>query len=338
MERRERCLLCFLAVAVLFLTVGASPLWAQTTAPPVVLKAVSGGTKGWVFNDLYLQWIKRVNERAGGRLKFEFTGGPEVFPALEQLDPLKRGVIDSIVTPASYVTGALPELHANDLLFDASDPAKAREIGLSERLDRVTREKAGVAFVGATMWLPFSVYVNKPLEKADLRGIKMRSISLYDPVLKALGAGTVSLPPAEIAPALQTGIVDGLAWPALFVVGPGYARFLKYKVMPWWWQSVNGLVLMNARSFDAMLPDLRKLLMDTMKEIEREARPYYQAKERAEDEQLKRMGMKVLTLPAAEVEKVKRIHWEEGVKLFLTGPSPKHGPELRDLIAPFAPR
>jgi hypothetical protein len=35
---------------------------------------------------------------------------------------------------------------------------------------------------------------------------------------------------------------------------------------------------------------------------------------------------------------VKRIHWEEGTKLFLTGPSPKYGAELKELIAPFAPR
>ena len=338
MERAKRWVLSFVAIAVLFLTVGASGLWAQTASTPVTLKAVMGWTKHWVFNDMYLEWIKRVNERAGGRLKFENVGGPEVFPALEQLDPLKRGVIDSIVTPASYVTGALPELHANDLMFDGSDPAKAREIGLPERLDRITREKAGVTFIGATMWLPFSIYLNKPIEKADLRGIKMRSISLYDPVLKGLGAGTVSLAPAEIIPALQTGIVDGIAWPAVFVVGPGYAKYVKYKVMPWWWQSTNGLVMMNAKSFDALPPDLRKLLVDTMKEIEREAKRHYQAKEAAEDEQLKRAGIKIITLPAAEVEKVKRIHWEEGSKLFLTDRSPKYGPELKELIAPFAPR
>jgi hypothetical protein len=32
------------------------------------------------------------------------------------------------------------------------------------------------------------------------------------------------------------------------------------------------------------------------------------------------------------------IHWEDGSRLFLTGPSPKYGPELKELIAPFAPR
>ena len=338
MERIKRWVLSFVAVAVLLPTAGASDLWAQTASAPVTLKAVTAWTKHWVFNDLYFEWVRRVNERAAGRLKIEYVGGPEVFPAFEQLDPVKRGVIDSINPPAAYLTGVLPEFHAVDLLFDASDPVKAREIGLFDRLDRISREKAGVTLLGATFWLPFSIYLNRPIEKADLKGFKMRSTPLYDPVLKGLGAATVGLPPAEVIPALQTGIVDGMAWPALFIVQPGYARYLKYKVMPWWWQNIGGLVLINAKSFDQLPADLKNLMVETIKEIEREAKRYFLAKEAAEDEQLKRIGLKIITLPEAEAEKAKRIHWEEGAKLFLTSPSPKYGPELKALLAPFAPR
>jgi TRAP-type C4-dicarboxylate transport system substrate-binding protein len=287
---------------------------------------------------MYLEWIKRVNERAAGRLKIDYLGGPEVYPAFEQLDPLKRGVIDFIVTSPAYVAGALPEVNATWFMFEASDPAKAREIGLFERIDRITREKAGVATLGATLWMPFSVYLNKPIEKADLKGFKMRSTPGYDPVLKGLGAATVSLPPAEIIPALQTGVVDGFAWPAIFIAGPGYARYVKYKVMPWWWQGVEGHVFLNAKSYDALPADLKKLLVDTLREIERESRRYYQAKEAVEDEQLKRAGVKIIELSKAETDKVKRVHWEDGTKMFLTGPSPKYGPELKELMSQFAPR
>jgi hypothetical protein len=78
--------------------------------------------------------------------------------------------------------------------------------------------------------------------------------------------------------------------------------------------------------------------VDTLKEIERESKRYYQAKETAEDEQLKRAGVKIIELPRAEIEKLKRLHWEDGTKMFLTGPSPKHGPELKELLSQFAPR
>ena len=166
----------------------------------------------------------------------------------------------------------------------------------------------------------------------------MRSTPIYDPVVKGLGAATVSLPPAEVIPALQTGVVDGIAWPAIFIAGPGYARYVKYKVMPWWWQAVDGMVFVNAKSYDALPPDLKKLLVDTLKEIERESKRYYAKKEAAEDEQLKKAGVKIIELSKADVEKIKRLHWEQGTQMFLTGPSPKHGPELKELVSKFAPR
>jgi len=195
-----------------------------------------------------------------------------------------------------------------------------------------------VATLGATMWLPFSAYLNKPIDKADLTGFKMRTNPIYDPVVKGLGAATVSMPPAEIIPALQTGVVDGIAWPAIFIAGTGYGRYIKYKVMPWWWQAVDGMVFANAKSVDALAPDLKTLLVDTLKEIEREAKQYYAKKEAAEDEQLKKAGVKIIELSKAEVEKIKRLHWEQGTQMFLTGPSPKHGPELKELVSKFAPR
>jgi TRAP-type C4-dicarboxylate transport system substrate-binding protein len=195
-----------------------------------------------------------------------------------------------------------------------------------------------VTTLGATMWLPFSVYLNKPIEKADLKGFKMRSTPIYDPVVKGLGAATVSLPPAEIIPALQTGVVDGFAWPAIFVAGPGYARYVKYKVMPWWWEAVDGMVFVNAKRFDSLSPDLKKLLTDTLAEVEREAKPYFVKKEAAEDEALKKTGVKIIELGKAEIEKIRRIHWEQGTQMFLMGPSPKHGPGLKELVTRFAPK
>jgi hypothetical protein len=51
-----------------------------------------------------------------------------------------------------------------------------------------------------------------------------------------------------------------------------------------------------------------------------------------------KIGVKTVELPAAEVERVKRLHWEEGTKMFLLGPSPKHGAQLKELMARFAPR
>lgn len=333
MERVKRWVFFVVAVFVFGYATDAA---AQTTQAPVTLKAVTAWTKGWPFNNMYFEWIKRVNERSGGRIKIEYLGGPEVYPALEQLDPLKRGVMDTIITSTGYVAGVLPEVNATWLGFGAS-PADLRGAGLVDMLDKIAREKAGVTVLGFPLQVRFNVYLNKPIEKADLRGLKLRSVAVYDPVLKGLGAATVTIPPAEILPALQTGIVDGFAFPAVFVVKPGFARVIKYKVMPHWWIGTD-IVLMNAQAFDALPADLKKVLIDAMKEVERDTPAYFLKLEKDEDAELAKAGVKIIELPAAEVAKVNRVQWEEGSKAFLLGPSPKYGPQLKEMMARFAPR
>ncbi len=115
------------------------------------------------------------------------SGGPEVYPSFEQLEPLKRGVFASVITSTAYVAGALPELNATWFGFGAN-PAELRAAGLVAALDKVTREKHGVMVLGLPLQMRFNVYLKRPIEDANLSGLKMRSTPIYEPVLKGLGA------------------------------------------------------------------------------------------------------------------------------------------------------
>jgi TRAP-type C4-dicarboxylate transport system substrate-binding protein len=105
-----------LVVGLFLLVMEALPPAAQA---PVVLKAVTAWDKNQPFVDLYMEWIKRVNAKAGGKLRIDYVGGPEVYPSFEQLDPLKRGIIATVVTSTAYVAGALPEVNATWFGFGA---------------------------------------------------------------------------------------------------------------------------------------------------------------------------------------------------------------------------
>ena len=117
-HNRIRTVLAFVAAA--FAASAVSSAHAQSG--PVVLKAVSGWDKSLVFVDKYMDWIKRVNEKGAGKVRIDYIGGPEVFPAFEQLEPLKRGVFFTVVTSSAYMN-ALPELNATWLGFGASPAA-----------------------------------------------------------------------------------------------------------------------------------------------------------------------------------------------------------------------
>ena len=307
---------------------------SQAPAQEVVLKAVTAWSRNLPFVDTYLEWIKRVNEKGKGKIRIDYVGGPEVYPSFEQLEPLKRGVFASIITSTAYVAGALPELNAPWFGFGAT-PAELRASGLVAALDKVTREKHGVTLTGMPLQMQFNVYLKRPMEGANLAGFKLRSTPIYDPVLKGLGAATVTVPPADLLTALETGIVDGFAWPAVAVTGPGYARAVKYKVSPPWWVGTD-VALMNARAFDALSPELQKLLVDSMIEIEKEVPAYYAAKEKEEDAAMARMGIQNIATSEADLKKIRKLHWDAGKETFLLKPSPKYGPELVNVMERFA--
>ncbi len=323
-----------LAVAAMVLfAAGISQANAQSG--PVVLRAVTAWDKSLVFVDMYMDWIKRVNEKGAGRIRIDYTGGPEVFPPFEQLEPLKRGVFSTVVTSTAYM-GALPELNATWLGFGAT-PAELRAAGLVAALDKVVREKAGVTLLGMPLQMRFNVYLKRPLPNADLTGVKLRTTPVYDPVLRGLGASTVTVPPAELLTALETGVVDGFAWPTIAVIAPGYARAIKYKVTPAWWVGTD-VVLMNAAQYDKLSPDLQRLLTDTMIEVERGVPAYFGSKEKAEDAALAKLGVQFLSTSDADLLRIKKLHWEGGVQAFLLKPSPKYGPQLVELMKRFAPK
>ncbi|HEY7610499.1 MAG TPA: TRAP transporter substrate-binding protein DctP [Alphaproteobacteria bacterium] len=314
----------------------AALLLPQAAAAEVALKAVSAWGKNFTFVDMYVEWMKRVNEKGKGKVKIDYIGGPEVYPSFEQLEPLKRGVFATMITSTAYIAGALPESNATWFGFGAT-PAELRQAGLVAAIDKITREKAGVMLLGMPLQMKFNVYLKKEIKGANLSGVKMRTTPIYDPVLKGLGASTLTVPPTELLTALESGIVDGFAWPGVAVTGPGYARAVKYKVTPSWWVGTD-IALMNAKAFDSLAPDLQKLLVDTMIEIEKEVPAYFGAKEKAEDEAMAKMGIQNIAMSEADMAKIKKLHWDAGVEAFLMKPSPKYGPELKKILERFAPK
>ena len=318
---------------------GAAAICAAPSAlaqQQVQWKAVTAWPKNFNFNDKFVEWTQRVTQRSNGKMKIDVIGGPEVYPSFEQLEPLRRNVFQVMVTSTAYVAGALPEVNATWFGMGAT-PVQLREAGLVDLLDKVTREKSGVSLLGFPLWQRFNVFVAKQITKADFTGMKLRTTPIYEPVLKGLGAATVTVQPAELLTALESGIVDGFAWPATFVVAPGYSRAIKFKVTPFWWAAAD-IALMNAQAYDALPADLKNLMVDTMREIERETPDYYLAKEKADDIELAKLGVKNIETSAADLAKIRKIHWEEGTKTFLISRSPKYGQQLKDMMAKFAPK
>ena len=75
---------------------------------------------------------------------------------------------------------------------------------------------------------PFHLYLNKPIDKPDLTGLKLRITPVYRDFFQALGATVVQTAPGEVYTALERGVVDGYGWPITGVFDLGWNEKTKY--------------------------------------------------------------------------------------------------------------
>jgi TRAP-type C4-dicarboxylate transport system substrate-binding protein len=92
----KRLAFCFLVI--LFCLIAGFKVTDSAAAEkgPVVLKAVSFLPKTNILSSMIIEWFNRTNAMFPGELKVEYRGGPETIPAVEQVEALRRGIIDIV--------------------------------------------------------------------------------------------------------------------------------------------------------------------------------------------------------------------------------------------------
>ena len=132
--------------------------------------------------------------------------------------------------------------------------------GITQRLDAIGREKAGVAFLGIPSWANAHIWVKEPIKSInDLRSRKVRSHPSYDPLVKGLGIPTVNVPFSELFTALERGVIDGIAYPYYDIKTYGLEKVLKYRIDPPFWRAGWVVMLANAKQFDNLPKDVQQI-------------------------------------------------------------------------------
>jgi TRAP-type C4-dicarboxylate transport system substrate-binding protein len=225
-------------------------------------------------NDLmqsYFAFVEDVNANGEGILQIDLRGGTEALPRNEQMNAVSRGIIDLYMGPAGYYQRQIPELIPLDA---ASVPAdKLRAAGLHDAIDAGTRERAGVAFLGAMgTGYNFQFYtITEPQIGSDgvmdFSGLKIRGGASYDPMYQALGIARVDVPAGDIYTALERGLVEGIGFTTIGVSSAGWQDFLKYRIFPTWRQG-NTILAANAAKIDGLTDEQRAYLMEMVQKHE----------------------------------------------------------------------
>jgi TRAP-type mannitol/chloroaromatic compound transport system substrate-binding protein len=206
----------FLAGAAL--TGAATIAFPQVSrAQTVTLKMQGSWGKADVFNEFAEDYVKRVNDMAGGRLKIDYLVGGSVVHPFQVFDGVHGGQIDAAHTVTVYWygkhkaaslfgTGPVFGFNANEGLGWIHNGG-GRE--LFEELQTQIMKVNIKSFFAMPMPTQPLGWFKKPVRAAaDLKGLKYRTVGLAADLFQAMGTSVAQLPGGEIVPAMERGVID----------------------------------------------------------------------------------------------------------------------------------
>ena len=191
------------------------PMIGRTQSPIVLRMQGSWGAKD-IFNEMAEEYVKRVNDMAGGRLKVSYLVGGSVVKPFEVMDAVNKGVLDAGHTVPVYWYGKskVASLFGSGPIngCDAHQTLAWIYRGGGLELYRELLQKLNLNVVGFfAMPMPTQPlgWFKKPVASAaDIKGLKYRTVGLAADLMQQMGARVTQLAGGEIIPALERGVID----------------------------------------------------------------------------------------------------------------------------------
>lgn len=301
-----------------------------SAAQEVTLRAVNVFQEGTYFARTFEAFVKKVNDEGKGLVRINYIGGPKAIPPFEQGNAVRSGVVDMANTAASFTASVVPEGMA--LNYTNFTMAELRKNGGLDALNKIYAEKNLMYFARTGEGIKYHLYLNKPIDKADLTGVKLRIAPIYREFFVRLGANVAQIAPGEVYTALERGVVDGYGWPLIGIFDLGWHDKTKYRVEPGFYAIEQGVVF-NLASWNKLTAEQRAFLEKQRVWLESLNAEAAATDGAAEVKRHETSGIQVIKLPPAEAAKLLKVANEaawDGIEKA----SPTHGPKLRAQLAP----
>jgi len=185
-------------------------------AKTTVLKMQGAWGAKDIFNDYAVDYVKRVNEMAGGRLKIQYLISGAVVKAFRVQDAVHKGVLDAghQVTVYWYGKSKVASLFGTGPVFGQNAHQGLAWIyyGGGQELYNELLENLGINVVGFfCMPMPTQPlgWFKEPIKSAEeLVGLKYRTVGLAADLFQQMGVKVTQLPGGEIVPALERGVIE----------------------------------------------------------------------------------------------------------------------------------
>ena len=298
------------AVAALTASVGVSQAQEVTLRMHTFIPPVANPSKTFL-----IPWAEKIGKDSGGRIKVQPFWSMQLGGKVPQLlDQVRDGVVDIVWTLPGFTPGRMPEIEPFELPFVHKD-ALSSTLALQD----YQAKHLGAALKDFKPLLlhthdGFLFQTKDPILKlADLKGKKIRAASRAGVwMLNALGATGVGLPLPQIPQALSKGVIDGVTLPYEIAPAVKTAELVSHFSILAGAQPRLGTnvftFLMNKDSYEALPPDLRKVIDDNSGvNIARAAGENWRRIEEPGRKVIEAQAKnKFHVIPAAEVAKMKK--------------------------------
>jgi TRAP-type mannitol/chloroaromatic compound transport system substrate-binding protein len=240
-------------------------------AQTVTLRFQSTWPQRDIFHEFAGDYVKRVNDMSGGRLRLELLAAGAVVGAFQLLDAVSAGTLDGGHGVSAYwfgknkafsLFGTAPPWFGDANQFLGWFYHGGGEALYNELIGDILKVNVVGFQTGPMPTQPLGWFKN-PIERPEqLRGLKYRTVGLAADLFNELGAAVVSLPGGEIVPALERGVLDGAEFnnpSSDRVLGfPDVAKV--FMIQSFHQRTETFEVLFNKGKFDALAAEQKAML------------------------------------------------------------------------------
>ena len=215
-------------------------------------------------------WCDRIARDSGNRMKCQIYPSMQLGGTPPQLiDQVKDGVVDIVWTLPGYTAGRFPLMEVFELPFMTNSAESASRAAWDYYEQFGQKEFPGIKALAVHVHDEGYVHtVRTPIRTlADFKGLKMRAPTRQtNRMLAALGATPVAMPLPALPEALSKGVIDGFLLPWEVIPSIKAHELVKYhsETDPQARSLYTAVFLlgMNKARYDALPPDLRKVIDD----------------------------------------------------------------------------
>jgi TRAP-type mannitol/chloroaromatic compound transport system substrate-binding protein len=237
----------------------------------ITLKMQSTWPTKDIFHDIFVDWGKKVEEMAGGRLKIDILPSGSVVPAFSLIDAVHSGTLDGGHGVAAYwfgknvatsLFGTGPAFGFDaEILLGWIHYGGGQEL-YNELIQKVLKLDVQSFFHGPMPTQPLGWFKTPITNPGQFKGMKYRTVGLSADLFKAMGASVVILPGGEIVAALDRNLIDAAEFNnATSDRMLGFPDVRKVMMVQSYHQPMECLeLLISKKKYDALPKDLQAII------------------------------------------------------------------------------